>query len=488
MRPLSLSFFLASLPTVKTQVVKAPPPQSTTKSSPPVDGFDDMKVDAKVKLGEVPTTGSTELSAEQWLKKPPTPGDDGSEIVRRLVEDKSGAVLDGLLAKGKLDDVFSKMSGTAEKKLLEKLPSLVQTPDRAADVITAMLKSSASDEHRLAAFHVFDAQRKAGTLDACLTRLTKTNPGDQVVADLVRRAKPKRLPEAILHRGSYGDTAPENTLEGLKYAVDGLGVKKVEIDLSMTKDGHIVLWHDTKPDLISWIRERGWEGMPFKPTFPDGWGQDLQGVHQMDLKTVQSQLGYERCEGKEKPGEKWTVPTLDEVVKYAKERPELSTLALDVKLPPGHTQLHQRFAKELDRVLTENGISPERVFLMSPDAGVVKQLKGVLGDKYPVSHDIEMVAAVHTPKSTLPTSKQLDTDALSIGRPRIGLDGYDSYLTSVRRDRSMLDAKDSKKPLFAWTINDELELREVIGEGVDGIITDNPLLLEKVLAKYRVEQ
>ncbi|MEW5741990.1 MAG: hypothetical protein AB1938_23950 [Myxococcota bacterium] len=74
-----------------------------------------------------------------------------------------------------------------------------------------------------------------------------------------------------------------------------------------------------------------------------------------------------------------------------------------------------------------------------------------------------------------------------------GILGYDraetpSYLTSLRRNRSMLDASDSRKPLYAWTINDELELQEVIGEGLDGIITDTPLLLEKVLAKYRVQR
>jgi hypothetical protein len=123
-----------------------------------------------------------------------------------------------------------------------------------------------------------------------------------------------------------------------------------------------------------------------------------------------------------------------------------------------------------------------------PDEGVVKQLKAVLGDKYVISHDVEMVALVHSPKSTLPSSKKLGADALSIGRPRIGIGGYDAYLTSLRRDRLMLDATDSKKPLSAWAINDELEMREVLGERVDGIITDNPFLLEKVLAKCRVPQ
>ena len=50
----------------------------------------------------------------------------------------------------------------------------------------------------------------------------------------------KNLP--IAHRGASA-YAPENTLVAIQKAID-LGIKHIEIDVHMTKDGHIVAIHD----------------------------------------------------------------------------------------------------------------------------------------------------------------------------------------------------------------------------------------------------
>ncbi|MCK5675327.1 MAG: glycerophosphodiester phosphodiesterase, partial [Spirochaetales bacterium] len=49
-------------------------------------------------------------------------------------------------------------------------------------------------------------------------------------------------PFRIAHRGD-STTAPENTFEAVKTAVD-FGCKGVEIDVRLTKDNKIVLMHD----------------------------------------------------------------------------------------------------------------------------------------------------------------------------------------------------------------------------------------------------
>jgi glycerophosphoryl diester phosphodiesterase len=39
-------------------------------------------------------------------------------------------------------------------------------------------------------------------------------------------------------------------------------------------------------------------------------------------------------------------------------------------------------------------------------------------------------------------------------------------------------------PLYTWTINDELEMREIIAIGVDGILTDDPEMLRRLNRAY----
>lgn len=59
----------------------------------------------------------------------------------------------------------------------------------------------------------------------------------------------KRPPWLCAHRGASG-TAPENTLAALRRAIE-LGVGMAEVDLQLTADGHLVLFHDTDLDRTS---------------------------------------------------------------------------------------------------------------------------------------------------------------------------------------------------------------------------------------------
>lgn len=53
---------------------------------------------------------------------------------------------------------------------------------------------------------------------------------------------PDRLPRVIGHRGAAGH-APENTLAAIRAAA-ALGVAWVEVDTMLTRDGHVILFHD----------------------------------------------------------------------------------------------------------------------------------------------------------------------------------------------------------------------------------------------------
>ncbi|MBT3556822.1 MAG: glycerophosphoryl diester phosphodiesterase [Rhodospirillales bacterium] len=59
-------------------------------------------------------------------------------------------------------------------------------------------------------------------------------------------SKGRILPKIIGHRGACGH-APENTLASFRKACD-LGVEWVEFDTKLTKDGHVVVFHDDTLD------------------------------------------------------------------------------------------------------------------------------------------------------------------------------------------------------------------------------------------------
>ena len=67
---------------------------------------------------------------------------------------------------------------------------------------------------------------------------------------------------AVAHRAAWTDSIPENTLEAIQRAVD-LGVDIVEIDIRLTKDKKLILWHDKGLDQDSngsgKVSDRTWD-------------------------------------------------------------------------------------------------------------------------------------------------------------------------------------------------------------------------------------
>ena len=56
--------------------------------------------------------------------------------------------------------------------------------------------------------------------------------------------RPAGVPAVIGHRGACGH-APENTLASIHKAA-ALGVRWVEFDTKLSRDGHVILFHDDK--------------------------------------------------------------------------------------------------------------------------------------------------------------------------------------------------------------------------------------------------
>jgi glycerophosphoryl diester phosphodiesterase len=57
-----------------------------------------------------------------------------------------------------------------------------------------------------------------------------------------------------------------------------------------------------------------------------------------------------------------------------------------------------------------------------------------------------------------------------------------SGITVVTED-FVADAHANAFAVHVWTINDEAQMRRLLDWGVDGVMTDRPTLLEKILRK-----
>ena len=92
--------------------------------------------------------------------------------------------------------------------------------------------------------------------------------------------------------------------------------------------------------------------------------------------------------------------------------------------------------------------------------------------------------------SAVGTANRLGNTIASVGRPRIGINGYDVYKQVLKSDRAKLNEVAARggqpQKLVTWTLNDELEMREVLAIGVDGMLTDDPALLNRLLDLYKL--
>ena len=87
------------------------------------------------------------------------------------------------------------------------------------------------------------------------------------------------------HRGSPVNE-PENTIPSFERALTE-GVNSLEIDICVTKDKEVILWHDWNPDeLVSLIRERGFEPeVSYKPDFPPLFAELRKKISEVNLDT-----------------------------------------------------------------------------------------------------------------------------------------------------------------------------------------------------------
>lgn len=247
------------------------------------------------------------------------------------------------------------------------------------------------------------------------------------------------------HRGARG-LRPENTLPGFSLAAK-LGVTTLELDLHLTKDDALVVWHDPmvgpdKCDVESPVRVR------------DATMAELRGI------TCGRNPEPERFAEQRAPdGEDFSLVSLDDVLALPSERP-------------------LRFNIELKRVAEEPGTIDDGFDGTKPatfERVLVETLRkhGVLDRAVVQSFDHRSLWAVRqlAPRLQLAALTEGEADLRELADRGAAIwSPYFQVLTPAK----VAEAHGLGLRVIPWTVNEPTDIDAVLQLGVDGIISDRP--------------
>ena len=221
-------------------------------------------------------------------------------------------------------------------------------------------------------------------------------------------------PLVIAHRG-YDRGGPENTISGLEAAARR-GADVVEVDIQQTADGDFVAAHDTNLLVLAGVDRN---------------------IH--DMTTAELTRTTVSMHGRSD-----TIPTMEDYVRRAHELG--MPLLIEFKITGHETpDVIDRALRRLDAL-------------------------GAL-DGRDAFHSLDL-ETVRTLERLRPELRVGLTLAMYSGElPRIGADFFVVEQASITAE--MIDDAHSRgAPLYAWTVNDDLDILTLRGLGVDGIVTD----------------
>lgn len=257
----------------------------------------------------------------------------------------------------------------------------------------------------------------------------------------------------IAHRGGKG-IAPEGTMAAFAKAAQ-LKVDMFEYDIHMTKDGQLVVIHDDTVDRTT-----------------DGTGK----VNELILAEVQAlDAGYHFTDASGEHSYRASDVYIPTVAEVFESYPNMRQL-IEIK-DTNDPVLYEKIVEDLWRLIQKYNME-DNVMIGSFDHEITELFESVTWGQIPIGageQEVRDFVKKHVPylnglaRSNV-DSLQLPTEA----------EGYDLTTNNI-----IQSAKKRNMSIYYWTINDEATMRELIGKNVDGIITDYPDRLQKVMTEVK---
>ncbi|MFI6514981.1 glycerophosphodiester phosphodiesterase [Spirillospora sp. NPDC050679] len=261
-------------------------------------------------------------------------------------------------------------------------------------------------------------------------------------ATAARTSAPRPAPANVAHRGASA-AAPENTMAAFRLA-RAHRADLFELDVQQTKDHKLVLMHDTTLTRTTNVEKLFPRRAPWR-------------VRDFTLAEIR-RLDAGSWFGRKYRGER--VPTLGEALKGM--RSSRLGLLLEIKSPALYPGIEYRVAAELLRESSWLRPDPRerRLAVQSFDWNSMRRFHGVLPNV--------PIGLLGTPRpAQLPALARF---ADQINPPYAGLTA--AYVEQVHRHGMAV---------LTWTVDDPAKMRRAVGLGVDGVITNKPAALYKVL-------
>ncbi len=227
----------------------------------------------------------------------------------------------------------------------------------------------------------------------------------------------------IAHRGASAD-APENTLAAMELAITQ-GADWVELDVQETRDGEVVVIHDS----------------------------DLKKIGASGLKVFESSLAELQSvdigSWKDPSFSDQRVPTLQQVLALCKDR---INIVIELKYYGKEERLEERVVK-----LVEDAGMQDQIVVMSLSYPGIQKMKSLRPE-----WSVGLLASVAIGDIT-----RLEADFFAINA------------TFASRALIKHVHKQNRK-VMVWTVNDPISMSAMMSKGVDGIITDKPALAATV--------
>ena len=279
------------------------------------------------------------------------------------------------------------------------------------------------------------------------------------------------------HRGARG-LAPENTLPAFARAL-GIGVTTLELDCAVTKDGVVVVSHDStlNPDIT-----RGPDGKWLAGEGPPIRNFTYDELVRYDVGRINPGSAYDKRFAQQQPVDGARMPRLADVFALArKSGNEQVRFNIETKISPLHperTVAPEAFARAFISVIRGAGME-SRVTIQSFDWRTLKVVQqeapgittayltaqqGFMDNIRAASPASPWNAGLHVSRFGGSIPRMVKAAGGAIWSPH-----YGETTRELVKEAQALGLK-----VVVWTVNEPAEMRRLIEWGVDGIISDYP--------------
>jgi glycerophosphoryl diester phosphodiesterase len=248
----------------------------------------------------------------------------------------------------------------------------------------------------------------------------------------------------LAHRGGAG-LAPENTLASFRNGI-ALGADFIEMDSNLTKDGVAVIIHDPTIDRTT-----------------DGKGQ-VQDLTLAQLQTFNAAAKYANG-----TTERQAIPTFAQVLDLAK--PSSVRIEVEIKLTAANERYVGLEQKLVDEIVSHGMLDRAQISSFSYEAlQEVKKISPKTKTVANMTSDYFRRNDITQPARTADQMQGYGVNILSVDQ---------SYVTP----QLIQEAHKRNIQVEVWTVDREEDMNKGIGMGVDGIISNRPDTLKRVLGK-----